>query len=79
MTTGMANFGYLDFEMTSSVLSPPQMMGTIAEVGSYQLRHDVSLDDGDTIETSLLERAVIRRQPSRFRPGTTVRHLIPQA
>ncbi len=68
-TTGMDVFDLLNLEAHDTDLTPPQLLGLLANVAHYEIAAGIQIDDGETVGGSADEQIEIRHQPSRFREG----------
>lgn len=71
-TTGLTGFGLPELEVRRSARPAPDVLGTMADAASYQLRTGRLLRHGDTFGFSESERIPIRHTRSDFLPNTTV-------
>lgn len=65
-TTGMSAFGYLELEAHDTALSPPELLGRMADIVHYQLATGSRLQDGHTFGVTADERIAVRHRPSRY-------------
>jgi hypothetical protein len=71
-TTGLTAFGLLELEVRGSAMTPPELVGTLADLANYQLSTGKALRDGDTFGASETARTQVRYGPSAFISDTTV-------
>jgi hypothetical protein len=68
-TTGMEVFDLLNLEAHDTDMTPPQLLGLLANVAHYEIAAGIQIDDGETVGGSADEQIEIRLRPSRFREG----------
>ena len=71
-TSGLGWFGLRELEVRRSSLSPPDLLGTLADVAEYQISTARVLADGDTVGATADDRTRVRLLPSEFMPDTEV-------
>lgn len=71
-TTGLSAFGHLELEVRRSRQAFPDLLGTLADIASYQLSTGAQLGDGDTFGPTADQRTRVRHRPSRFLPDARV-------
>jgi hypothetical protein len=71
-TMGLTALGHLELEAHHSALTPPQLLGRLADAAYYQLSSGRVLRDGDTFGASASERIRVRHRTSEFLPDVTV-------
>jgi hypothetical protein len=71
-TTGLTNFGLRELEVHRSSRPAAEVLGTLADVATYQLRSGRGFGDGDTFGASEAERIPVRHTRSAFLPDTDV-------
>ena len=71
-TTGLTAFGLPELEVRGSALTPPELLGTLADIATYELSTGKVLRDGDTFGASETDRMRVRYRASAFIPDVTV-------
>jgi Domain of unknown function (DUF4261) len=69
-TTGLRTFGHLELEAHDTSLSPPELLGRLADVAQYQLLSRIQIADNDTFGSTAEERIRISHRASRFMADT---------
>ena len=68
-TTGMEVFELLNLEAHDTDMTPPQLLGLLANIAHYEIAAGIQIAAGETVGGSPDEQIEIRHQPSRFREG----------